>query len=378
MNTWIRPGLIFVLALLSVQAFTQRHPEKVASTISNEEALIWESGTDAYFEEQIESSPAAAAQYHANEQLLLHQHRYNSLPGSRSGGFSIPVVVHIVHDQNGISNIPNSQVYSALNHLNQAFANQTPFNSPDGVDNEITFCLAQRDPLGDSTLGITRSASTLTFLTRETQDSSLKALKFWPSDDYLNIWVVASITSNAFGPSITGYTTLPFNHGNSRDGIVVEANFFGTSPDRSKVLVHEAGHYLGLHNTFYGGCDNTNCQTSGDKVCDTPPDGSTANANGFVNSCLTDEDDPSPLNPFRSTALGGLGDQPDQIENYMDKGDLRVQTRFTPGQKDRMHSQLQLFRSSLLDSRSCLPPCPASISASFTAPQQLLVTLLNC
>lgn len=371
MNTWIRPGLILILALLSAQAFTQRHLGKCNEASSNLAGHVWESGSSNLFEEQVAASPAASARYHANEQLLLLKNRQGSLPGSRAGGFSIPVVVHIVHDQNGISNISNAQVYSALTHLNQGFANQAPFLNLDGVDTEIQFCLAQRDPQGDSTLGITRSASTLTFLTRESQDSSLKALKYWPSTEYLNIWVVASITSSAFGPSITGYTTMPFMHGSDKDGIVIEANYFGTLVDRSKVLVHEAGHYLGLHNTYYGGCDNSNCQSSGDKVCDTPPDASTANANGYVNSCLTDEDDPSPLNPFRSTSLGGAGDQPDQIENYMDRGDLRVQSKFTPGQKDRMQSQLQLFRSSLLSSRGCLPPCPSAVTAAFSVASQM-------
>ncbi|MEL6867764.1 MAG: M43 family zinc metalloprotease, partial [Bacteroidota bacterium] len=35
-------------------------------------------------------------------------------------------------------------------------------------------------------------------------------------------------------------------------------------------------HYLGLYHTFQGGCTNNDCTTDGDRVCDTPPDQSTA------------------------------------------------------------------------------------------------------
>jgi len=151
---------------------------------------------------------------------------------------------------------------------------------------------------------------------------------------------------------------------------VIEANFMGSSPDNSKVLVHEAGHYLGLYHTFEGGCNNDNCQLNGDRICDTPPDQSTAPVacGESINTCDTDEDDSSTNNPFRAIALGGLGDQNDMYINYMDYGDLPCYSVFTAGQKERMQNVLSTTRQSLLASYGCQEPCPFdSFSASFTS-----------
>ena len=68
---------------------------------------------------------------------------------------------------------------------------------------------------------------------------------------------------------------------------------------------------------------------------------------------------------FGQGANGGLGDQPDQIENFMDYGLSRCQHKFTQGQKERMLFFLTGIRQSLLTSKSCLEPCPAGLSIDF-------------
>ncbi|MBK9319262.1 MAG: hypothetical protein IPM91_10815 [Bacteroidetes bacterium] len=79
----------------------------------------------------------------------------------------------------------------------------------------------------------------------ENDDDTLKNLIRWNPNYYLNIWVVNSITSIGGGSGVAGYAYLPASHGNDEDGIVNEAAYFGNSPDATKVLIHEAGHYLG-------------------------------------------------------------------------------------------------------------------------------------
>ncbi|MCH2044213.1 MAG: PKD domain-containing protein, partial [Saprospiraceae bacterium] len=281
--------------------------------------------------------------------------------------YTVPVVVHVVHN-GGTGNIPNTQVLDAIQHLNDAFENIGVYNPATGVDVDIEFCLAQQDPNGNATTGITNTVSTLTNLDMNTQDLSLKNLVRWTPTDYVNIWVVNEICSGG-NCGVAGYAYLPSAHGSNVDGIVMEASFMGSSTDNSKVLVHEMGHYFGLYHPFQNGCTNNDCTTDGDRVCDTPPDGTTAYTpcTAPSNSCTTDENDLSVNNPFRPVANGGLGDQPDQIQNYMDYSQLICYDRFTQGQKDRMHFFLTNTRASLLNSNACSSPCLSPININFNA-----------
>ncbi|MBP7449041.1 MAG: T9SS type A sorting domain-containing protein [Flavobacteriales bacterium] len=292
----------------------------------------------------------------------------------RDGEWTIPVVVHIVH-AGGEEDISDAQVLQALDHLNAAFNNEGAFATPQGTATGIRFCLAQRDPNGMSTSGITRTISGYTNLMAETDDEALKGTVGWPRTEYLNIWLVAEITSMSVGDGIAGYAYLPDAHGLPMDGIVNEARWFGSSIDNSKVHIHEVGHYLGLYHTFEGGCGNANCLENGDRVCDTPPDQSTAPiaCNSSVNTCSSDSDDPSPNNPFRAVGLGGVGDVPELIEDYMDYGYQLCQDRFTPGQGERMVAALTEVRSSLLTSLGCVPGCAGTVAHLSPAPGEVLV-----
>lgn len=327
--------------------------------------------SDAAMEKRFTDDPALRAKQEAIESQLFQLLNGRPLNGSGQRQiYTIPVVVHIIHN-GGSENISDAQVQAGIQHMNHAFRNLGGYTLPYAADVEIEFCLASQDPAGATTNGITRTQSALTDVTMETEDDALKNLSRWDPTKYFNIWVVKEIrSSSSAGAAVAGYANLPFSHGFSYDGVVSEARYFGVSERTSKVHIHEAGHYLGLYHTFQNGCQNNNCLTQGDRVCDTPPDNlrSVIGCTQTINSCTSDDDDLSANNPFRPVANGGIGDQNDMFLNFMDYGNTGCTPgAFTQGQKNRMVAAITGIRSSLLASDGCQSPCPAPVAASFTA-----------
>ncbi|MEM9919476.1 MAG: M43 family zinc metalloprotease, partial [Bacteroidota bacterium] len=295
----------------------------------------------------------------------VERQMYIDLLSNRTNGggrmdYVLPVVVHIVHD-GGAENISDADVLLGIDNLNEAFANTGYYDPSTGVDTRIQFCMASRDPQGNSTNGITRTQSSLTNMTDYTsQDLSVKNLSRWNPLEYINIWLVREICRpGACG--VAGYAYFPSAHGSSVDGIMMEARWFAQSKGSSGVQIHEMGHYLGLYHTFQGGCTNNDCLLDGDRVCDTPPDQSTARVpcGGSANSCTSDVNTGDPNNPFTT-------DQQDMYINYMDYGDFDCYSAFSQGQSDRMHFTIENIRQSLLDSKACQTPCTSPITAAFT------------
>ncbi len=301
--------------------------------------------------------------------------------GGNSNVLTIPVVIHVMHLSGTAvgtnENISDAQIQAGIQHLNDAFRNigsyaGGPYFTNAGipsVDVEIQFCLASRDPNGNSTTGINRVSTSMSNLFSDdivsgstTQDDALKALSFWNSNNYMNVWLVNEICSSApsTGCGTAGYAYLAGAHGQTYDGIVNEARFWGSNANNSKVHIHEVGHYLNLSHTFNDpdgsgvltSCDNSNCLTQGDFVSDTPPDaGTTAyscSTSQTANTCSTDANDTSPNNPFTTNVQ-------DIYEDYMDYGFQSCQNTFTPAQKIRMRAALLGIRSSLLSSEGCIP-----------------------
>lgn len=309
--------------------------------------------------EEIESSKAIDSLIREKSKLLKR----------RDGNeYSIPVVVHIIHDGD-LGNITDEQVLAGIQHLNDAFDNITG----ESVETGIAFCLAVRDPEGNATTGINRIESSLTVFDKNIdQGMSVKSLIQWDPTSYLNIWIVSEIYKGT-DPGVAGFSTLHTSHGSAADGVVMEERYFGTTFENSSVITHEVGHYLGLYHTFQGQCINNNCMEDGDQVCDTPPDlnGQDYSCTDETNSCHSDEDDESDNNPFRAVALGGLGDQPDMKNNYMDYSHVECYTAFTEGQKIRMQSTMETIRYSLTESMGCVSPCMSSIVADFSTTQNI-------
>lgn len=278
------------------------------------------------------------------------------------GELIIPVVVHVIHE-NGPENIGLDQIQDGIDALNDAFANTGDYEDDLNTAIGIQFCLAGTNPDGDFSTGVNYVMSGLTDVLVPSQELELKDLIRWDPTQYLNIWLVAEITREADNSGVVGFATFPDAHGSDQDGLVIEAAFFGSNFNDTKVIMHEIGHYLGLFHTFQDGCPNDDCLLSGDRVCDTPPDSQVFNVFCFdgTNSCETDDDDLSINNPFRPVEEGGIGDQPDMQVNYMDYSNLMCFRAFTEGQKERMNAALLEYRSSLLEGDRCVSPCESDI-----------------
>ncbi len=244
--------------------------------------------------------------------------------------YTIPVVVHIIYDDNN-SNISDEQVISQIEVLNEDYRHlpETP-GFGEGVDMGIQFCLAGKDPNGNATTGITRTFSPLTSH-NTSRDRDLKELIKWETDQYLNIWVVKSLEQTVGNETeeILGYTFLPGTIQKSLEGIVISNLNFGKGGtalppfNRGRTLTHEVGHYLGLRHTFNEGCSGNltqTCLSQGDRVCDTPA-----------------EQQPKYGCPSNSNSCTEEGcDLADPIRNYMNYVDDVCMDQFTDGQRDRI------------------------------------------
>lgn len=266
--------------------------------------------------------------------------------------YVLPVVFHVIH-QGGNEQLDVATIESSLEMMNESFANINYYDQGTGVDTRIQFCLAQRTPDNQATNGITYHNSPLTDVTSN-NDLAMKDLARWDPRQYINIYVVKSICRSSC--AVAGYAYLPGAHGLPMDGIVVEARWLGENESNNALMPHEMGHYLGLNHTFQGGCTNNDCMADGDRVCDTPPDQSTAAVpcSGTANSCNTDTDS------------GFATDQNDLFNNYMDYGYWGCYNAFTQGQVDRMYFFIEGTRRSLLESLGCSSPCPAPVVTDFT------------
>lgn len=269
--------------------------------------------------------------------------------------YTIPVVFHVVHlgEAFGVgTNISDEQILDGLRILNEDFR-KVPgtWGDGNGVDVQIEFCLVQRDPNGNPTSGINRidgnqwsiypsqGIRVNPFNVGE-PEINIKSVTSWDRSSYMNVWIVSEIHNSTV--NIQGYSNYPTN--SILDGVVILHNVIGSFGnvqgiyDMSRTLTHEVGHYLGLYHTFgnYQSCNEalseSNCVTSGDFICDTPP---TA-PNFQCNTLCPDA----------------------QVENYMDYSQQFCKNMFTQGQKDRMRGPngiLNPHRITLLESESCTP-----------------------
>ncbi len=257
--------------------------------------------------------------------------------------YYIPVVFHIIHQGEPIGfgdNIPTDRIIEQLDALNQDFGKMNPrrndvvpsaFEAVE-ADVEIQFVFARQDPDGLPTDGIVRIEGTQSKYSFP-GNTTLKPLSYWPSEDYLNIWV-ANVYPNTYGWATFPVTDLGGLEGDgetnpARDGVVIDSEYIGINPSASgefasfgQTLTHEVGHFLGLIHIWGDG----NCERD-DFCADTPDqDGD----NGGQSNCSYPSFDSCPDDSFA-----------DMFMNFMDYSDDQCMAMFTNDQKFRMRTVME-------------------------------------
>lgn len=249
--------------------------------------------------------------------------------------YRIPVVVHILMDDAcSLGRVDDAQVHAQMRVINEDFRALANSNGALGEDSRISFVLADRDPEGRPTSGITRTCRTAA----HTGSPVARGELMWAPRFYLNLFVFdiedAAGFVNFFPSQDNGALV-----GSSSDLVAVDYQNFGVFDrgeglDHGRTATHEIGHYLGLDHTFYPefDCpigDVPDCYTQGDLLCDTPSE-----RYAFRGGCDGDIE-----------ASCGQTSRP--YDNYMNYSDDLCMTRFTPEQINRMRCSLRRYRPNL-------------------------------
>lgn len=140
--------------------------------------------------------------------------------------YIIPVVFHVIHT-GGTGNISDAQIVDQISIMNKEYPRQQADTSmtptafkPIAAPFSVEFRLATIDPSGNCTNGIDRIYSSLANCSYTWDD--VKGLSYWPSNKYLNIWLVQTMhypgDMNCYGG---GYSQFPGGPANT-DGFSAE------------------------------------------------------------------------------------------------------------------------------------------------------------
>jgi len=255
--------------------------------------------------------------------------RYRNISIERNNTLYLPLSIHIVRRSDGTGGIKTTQAYYDLCILNQDFSStglQFYIENLVEINNSDYYA-------HDFTMGYTMI-----------QNENIP--------NTLNCYYVADAAGNCgyYFPGV--------------DGVVLSMSCMGFG---NHTWAHEMGHMLSLPHTFYGWEDSTNipvserenvsgsnCTSTGDYICDTPPDYIsyrwTCGANGFSANSFTDPEGTT----FKVDGT-----------NFMSYSNDGCMLKFTPNQADNMLSNVNIDRTELSHN---LPTTPITDTAQLLSP----------
>lgn len=235
---------------------------------------------------------------------------FNAEEKTKTADTQIPIYFHVIQDDNGQGDVPDSKLDEQIDVLNKAYEKfHFRFNRA-GVDR-------------------TRNGRWFRMGIDSPEETEAKSALGKEEQTHLNFY-----TAN-IGGDLLGWATFPFNLAGapSMDGVVIlNTSFPGGAKhpyNMGMTAVHEIGHWLGLYHTFQGGCT-----PPGDEVDDTPGESSPAEG-------------PCAANANRDTCPAP---GKDDIKNFMDYTDDDCMDHFSNGQSSRMHLQVASYRTNLVPS----------------------------
>jgi hypothetical protein len=313
--------------------------------------------------------------------------------GNTESIFNIPVVVHVVHNNEALNsinatsggNLNAAQIVDQINILNRDYNGLNPDTAsipavfkPVFAKFQVNFCLAVVNPTGGvmAEPGIDRinrvsKGWTAPPYTQSYIDATIKPNSIWDPNRYFNVWVM-NLGGGLLGyatfpnPGGTGLAGLPAPYGSATtDGVVILNTAFGSigtavnnAPyNKGRTITHEAGHWMGLRHIW----GDASC---GNDYCNDTPTQSTSNF-GCPN--------------FPSVTCGN-GPNGDMFMNYMDYVDDACMFMFTKDQKYRAQLILQgaPIRSSLITSTVCnLPTVGNDVGITYVA-NPTYSQIINC
>lgn len=274
---------------------------------------------------------------------------FSQISGSELGGSSgsvfgpIPVFFHVITDSSGVDGyVDERHLADQTDWLNHAFS---------GVP--VLFYLA-----GSATIANQEWFENLSVAPGDSlRESMYRTLSQDPATS-INIFTVQLPEDNAHGVS---HFPGADDENSYLNGILLDYRVItgmGGKPgqplsDEGDWLVHEIGHYFGLHHTFNAGpwvCseiqkgDPPPCRSSGDNICDTLPHVEPAIKDrttcGQLACIPVDRENASMLSAHNS--------------NYMNYTSDACRTSFTPDQEATMRSTILQHRPTLTSSREAV------------------------
>ena len=240
----------------------------------------------------------------------VHHHSIHA-PASKSASTTvIPVAFHVLYNTSGTGNLSDSELNSQISVLNSAFSGT-----------RFSFYLAV----------VSRTQNNQWFsLVSTGPDTEVQQPLAVDPTHVMNVYI-GDMPTNAYG-----WSSFPDSYPAESDwkhGVLVDYVTFPGGPydsafNNGDILVHEAGHYLGLLHPYEGGCISD--PAKGDHVADTP-------------ACSATHFRLCPSNPDSCSSISGL----DPINNYMYVTTDACRTHFTEDQTSRMDAEVSAHRPNL-------------------------------